>query len=90
MDQHWKSVIALVHNQRTSSSEKSGGMHHQILHYLAHKLSQVWKHIRRYRINVKIWDFKACCRDLGLSTVGGARDLTQQIKLIEIGDFQYK
>ena len=90
MDQHWKSVMASVHNQRTSSSEKSGGMHHQILHYSLHmKLSQVWKHIRRYRINVKIWD---CCRDLGPfpSTVGEARDLTQQIKLNEISDFHYK
>ena len=33
MDQHWKSVMASVHNQRTSS-EKSGGMHRHILHYL--------------------------------------------------------
>ena len=93
MDQQWKSVMASVHNQRTSSSEKSGGMHHQILHYLLHmKLSQVWKHIRRYRINVKIWDFKACCQDLGPfpSTTGGARDFTQQIKPIETSDFLYK
>ena len=36
MDQHWKSVMASVHNQRTSSSEKSGGMNRQILHYLLH------------------------------------------------------
>ena len=34
--QHWKSVLASVYNQRTSSSEKSGGMHCQILHYLLH------------------------------------------------------
>ena len=34
MDQHWKSVLASVSNQRTSSSEKSGGMHRQIFHYL--------------------------------------------------------
>ena len=36
MDQHWKSVMASLHNQRTSSSEKSEGMHRQILHYLLH------------------------------------------------------
>ena len=37
MDQHWKSMMApSVHNQRTSSSEKSGGMNCQILHYLLH------------------------------------------------------
>ena len=36
MDQHLKSVKASVHNQRTSSSEKSGGMHRQILHKLLH------------------------------------------------------
>ena len=60
MDQHWKSVMASVHNQRTSSSEKSGGMHRQILalfttYISTYKLSQVWKHIRRYRINVTGW-----------------------------------
>ena len=36
MDQYWKPVMASVHNQRTSSSEKSGGMHRQILHCLLH------------------------------------------------------
>ena len=36
MDQHWKSVMASVHNQRTSSSEKSRGMHCHILQYLLH------------------------------------------------------
>ena len=36
MDQHWKSMMPSVHNQRTSSSEKSGGTHCQILHYLLH------------------------------------------------------
>ena len=36
MDQLGKSVMSSVHNQRTSLSEKSGGMHRQILHYLLH------------------------------------------------------
>ena len=70
-------------------------MHCHILQYLLHinyrRFGNTYVDIQ-YRINVKIWDFKACCRDLGPfpSTVGGARDLTQQIKLIETSDFQYK
>ena len=36
MNQHRKSVMASVHNQRMFSSEKSGGMHCQIWYYLLH------------------------------------------------------
>ena len=54
MDQHWEPVMASVHNQRTSSSEKSGGMQSDFALFTTYKLSQVWKHIRRYQINVKI------------------------------------
>ena len=54
MDQHWKSVMASVHNQRTSSSEKSrGNALSDFVLFATYKLSQVGKHIRRYQINVK-------------------------------------
>ena len=93
MDQHWKSAMASVHKPTNILVRK---IRENVLSdfalFTTFKLSQVWKHIGRYGINVKILDFKACCRDLGNfpSKVGGARDLTQQIKLIKTGDFQYK
>ena len=55
MDQHWKSVMTSVYNQRTSSLEKSGGnAPSDFALFATYKLSQVGKRIRRYRINIKI------------------------------------
>ena len=55
MDQHWKSVMASVHNQRTSSSKKSGGnAPSDFALFATYKLSQVGKHLHRYQINIKI------------------------------------
>ena len=60
--------------------------------FTTYELPQVWKPICKSGINVKIGNFNACRRDLGPfpSTVGGARDLTQQRKQIETSKSEYK
>ena len=70
MDQHWKSVMASVHNQRTSSSEKSGGMHRQILHYLPH--------INYFRLGNTYVDIEKTLRSEISRLVAGTLGLSRQ------------
>ena len=92
MNPHWKSVMASVHNQQTSLSERSGGMHRQILHYLLHisclRFGNTYVDIDQ---TLRSGISRLVAGTLGLSRQSRRRqDLTQQIKLIETSDFQYK